>query len=155
LLKRSETRWRGLDIARQWPPPKMQAMVRHELSTGIAQAARVQLRIAAWLLIALGGVEAARAADEAVTKPLDLSLPRQAGQWTGVASRERTEPRPEFAFGAQQQRTLAVQPQPYGTGYEARMSSRASAGALGAAGAGAQGPAVSPAGPRGGHGKGR
>ena len=59
-------------------------MDRHELGTGIAQATRVQLRIAAWLLIALGGVGAARAADEAATKPLDLSLPRQAGQWIGV-----------------------------------------------------------------------
>ena len=133
----------------------MQAMVRHELITGIAQVARVQLRIAAVLLVALGGADAVQAADEAAPKPLDLSLPRQAGQWTGVASRERQQPRPELAFGAQKQRTLAVQPQPYGTGYEARMSSRASAGAVGAAGAGGQGPAVSPAGPRGGHGKGR
>ena len=132
-------------------------MDRHELGTGIAQATRVQLRIAAWLLIALGGVGAARAADEAATKPLDLSLPRQAGQWTGVASRERQDARPAVSAGSQPPRALATQAQrqPYGTGYEARMSSGAAAGALGAAGIGPQGTAASPAGPRGGNGKGR
>lgn len=135
----------------------MQAMVKHELSEEIAQAVRVQLRIAALLLTALGGADAARAAGEPAAKSLDLSLPRQAGQWTGVASREHEDARPEVGAGPQQMRTLAVQSrhQPYGTGYEARMSSGATAGALGAAGTGPQGTAASPVGPRGGNGKGR
>lgn len=135
----------------------MQAMVKHEFSAGIAQAARAQLRIAAVLLAALGGADAVRAAGEAAAKPLDLSLPRQAGQWTSVASREGRDQRPEVGSGPQQQRVLAVQPrsQPYGTGYEARMSSGASGGAFDAAGAGPRGAAVAPATPRGGNGKGR
>jgi len=136
----------------------MQAMVRHELITGIAQAARVQLRIAAVLLVALGGADAVQAADEAAPKPLDLSLPRQAGQWTGVASRERPDARPELGAGSQQPRSPAVhsRPQPYGTGYEARMSAGAFTGAAGATGAGPQGGGNgAPGGPRGGNGKGR
>lgn len=133
----------------------MPAMVKHEFCTGIAHGARAQLRIAALLLTALCA-DAAWAAGEAAAKPLDLSLPREAGQWTGVASRERQDPRPEPGSQAQQ-RTLAVQarPQPYGTGYEARMSSGAGGGAFRAAGNGAQGAAVSPGAPRGGNGKGR
>lgn len=132
-------------------------MVKHELSTVIAQAAWVQLRIAALILTLLGGVDAARAAGEPAAKPLDLSLPRQAGQWTGVASREHEDARPEVGAGPQRVRTLAVQArqQPYGTGYEARMSSGAAAGALGATGTGPQGTDASPVGPRGGNGKGR
>lgn len=133
-------------------------MDRHELGAGIAQAARVQLRTAAWLLIALGGVGAARAAGEPAAKPLDLSLPRQAGQWIGVTSRERQDERPAVGTGSLPPRTLAVQaqPQPYGTGYEARMSSGASTGATGAAGTGPQGGgAASPGGSRGGNGRAR
>lgn len=135
----------------------MQPMVKQEFSTEIAQGVLAQLRIAALLLSALGGTDAARAAGEAAAKPLDLSLPRQAGQWSGVASRERQDARPEVGSGPQQQRTLGVQarPQPYGAGYEARMSSGASGGAFGAAGTGPQGAAISPAAPRGGNGKGR
>lgn len=132
-------------------------MVRHELGMGIAQATKVALRIAALLLTALGGVGAVRAADEAAPKPLDLSLPRQAGQWTGVATRARPDAQPALGAAPQPAHTLAVpaRPQPYGTGYEARRSSGASGGALGAAGPGPQGAAVSPPGPRGGNGKGR
>ncbi|WP_341893345.1 hypothetical protein [Variovorax sp. YR752] len=132
-------------------------MVKHEFSTGMARAARAPWRIAALLLAGLAATDAARAADQDATKPLDLSLPRQAGQWTGVASRERQDPRAEIGAGAQQPRRLAVQarPQPYGTGYEARMSSGVATGAAGAAGAGPQGAGASPAAPRGGHGKGR
>lgn len=132
-------------------------MVRHEFSTGMARAARAPWRIAALLLAGLAATDAARAADQVASKPLDLSLPRQAGQWTGVASRERQDPRPEIGGGAPQPRALAVQarPRPYGTGYEARMSSGVAAAAPGAVGAGPQGAAASPAAPRGGGGKGR
>jgi hypothetical protein len=133
------------------------AMAEHAFSTGIAPAARAQLRIAAVLLAAMGGADAAQAAGEAAAKPLDLSLPRQAGQWTGVASRETGEARPALGASPQPPRTLAVQArhQPYGTGYEARMSAGASAGAFGAAGAASQRAGPSPAAPRGGNGKGR
>ena len=114
-------------------------MDRHELGTGIAQATRVQLRIAAWLLIALGGVGAARAAGVLEARGGLARVQLRIGGETG-----------QLIDGV-----IRRLPQPYGTGYEARMSSGAAAGALGAAGVGPQGTAASPAGPRGGNGKGR
>lgn len=135
----------------------MPVMVRHEFGAAVAEGTRARWRIATLLLAALGGLDAAWSADQAGAKPLDLPLSRQAGQWTGTASRERQASPREPGADARLQRTQALQPRPhpYGTGYEARMSSSASGGEFGAADDGPRGHAVPAAGPRGGNGKGR
>jgi hypothetical protein len=103
---------------------------------------------AALLLGALGTATAVRAAGpsaaSAPSKPLDLTLPREAGQWTGVASRVQEQERLEAGPGPQAERrlNLRVRQQPYGTGYEARMSAgMGGAAAAGPATGGAGGPA--------------
>ena len=119
------------------------------------------------LLATLAAATAAQAAGKPAApnaKPLDLSLPRDAGQWTGVASRVQQQERLEAGPGLPQEKALTIRErrQPYGTGYEARMSREGPAGAFGAAaagpataGPGAQGGAGQVAAPRGGAGKGR
>lgn len=117
-------------------------------------------RWAGLLLIAvLGGP--AQAAEPAASAPLDLRLPREAGQWTGVASRVPQVTRREqgpAADGAPQERNGSSPRErawPYGTGYEARMSAQQSGGGMtGSAGAGAGRAGGAPAAPRGG-GRGR
>jgi hypothetical protein len=107
------------------------------------------------LVAVLGGV--ARAAEPAASAPLDLSLPREAGQWTGVASRVRQDTLREegpAASGARQARNgpnPRERGQPYGTGYEARMTAQRSGGGMtGSVGAGPGRAGGAPAAPRGG-----
>lgn len=69
-------------------------------------------------------------------KPLDLTVPRQAGQWTGLAERSAPpEPAPAASSPARGADAGArTRSQPYGTGYEARMSPAAAMGGPGRAG---------------------
>lgn len=143
----------------------MSAMVTHRSTTALTRGVRTLRRIVMLLLAALGAATAAQAADPAsspAAKPLDLSLPRDAGQWTGVASRVQPQARPQDIGEMQAERGLTVRArhQPYGTGYEARMSRQSAGAAFGAAaaGTGAAGPGPqgsAGAAPRGGAGRGR
>lgn len=125
------------------------------------------------LLAALGAAtHAADPASSTAAKLLDLSLPRDAGQWSGTASRVQQQERLEAGPGVPQEKALTIhaRQQPYGAGYEARMSREGAGGAFGAAaaapgmagpgaqgGAGqrAQGGTGQGAAPRSGAGKGR
>jgi hypothetical protein len=66
-------------------------------------------------------------------KPLDLTVPRQAGQWTDLAVRNvPLEPAPVASSPARPADAAArTRNQPYGTGYEARMSPMAASGGPG------------------------
>lgn len=68
-------------------------------------------------------------------KPLDLTVPRQAGQWVGLAERSAL-PEPEPAASRPTRAAEAgarTRSQPYGTGYEARMSAGPAVGGPGRA----------------------
>ncbi len=66
-------------------------------------------------------------------KPLDLTVPRQAGQWTDLAVRSVAREPTLAAFGPARpaDATPPTRSQPYGTGYEARMSPAAAMGSPG------------------------
>ena len=107
-------------------------------------------------VLSLGMLPMAIAQQAATEKPLDLRVPRQAGQWTGVAERTRPEDRAMAASSPvpSHEAEGRVRGQPYGTGYEARMSPRAAMGSPGGpsgAGGGAGPPPA--AAPRGGRGR--
>jgi hypothetical protein len=169
LLKLNETSCCGPDIPRQRWLRKIPFMETHRFANtaGSARGARARRRIAMLLLAALGAAAATHAADAAsspAAKPLDLSLARDAGQWTGTAFRVQQQERLEAGPGLAQEKALTIHAgqQPYGTGYEARMSREVPGGAFGAAsagpgmaGPGAQGGAGQGAAPRSGAGKGR
>lgn len=117
-----------------------------------ARASREMLPVAARtaaMLLALVSMAAARAAAEsapAPEKPLDLTVPRQAGQWTGLDVRTQQDV-PSLAASAPtrtQNPAVRLRSQPYGTGYEAR---RLPGGAAGSPAGNAGAPPA--AGPRG------
>ena len=95
-------------------------------------------------MVAVG--EAAAQGSGTSEKPLDLTVPRQAGQWTGLAERSALpEPAPAASSPTRAADAGArTRSQPYGTGYEARMSPAAAVG--GPARGGVAPPAAAPRG---------
>jgi hypothetical protein len=111
-------------------------------------------------LAALCAATATHAADPAsslAANPLYLPLPCDVVHWAGVAFRLQQLGWLEVDPGVLQEKALTTHArmQPYGTGFEARMSREGFLVAPGAASAGSQGAAASPAAARGDKGKGR